>query len=555
MNISSPLTGCLVAAAAAVSVLGAAEVQMKAQRVSLFKNGYACVQMQGELPQGTQVEVKGLPLPLFGTLDWSVPEGVQVTHFEARKVDAVDMGSPSALLRACAGQEVRIVTDRKREYSGVLVSPSPMDAPPLGAFRSEQTPHVQEPVTAPAVVLRTARGSLVSLSASSIVEVEFIGKPQVPTPRPAAAELRVGLQAPAAGSPLQLDFVAQGLSWLPTYRLELQEDDTARLVGNVSVINRLMDMEEVQLELISGEPQLGEGLVTSPLVRLVGLKDFLEAVQTGRDWMQQRRVRSYDTYRSVKLADVDACWVESGADEESINFEDLDVDMSLSGGSGLGHGGSLPDLRPVRAEDLTYYAIPKFSSKRGETVERELFDVTVPCHHVYTCDLPDQHILQAAVRNERTVADIWHCLRLTNTGSLPWSRGVVSCHSAGRFAARSSLPFTSVGQESLLRMSKSMEHSITCREALVKSGTRRERGNSTPDVYQGQITLTNNSDRPMEMELTKAVQGTPTEASDAGQISITPAYSGNPRAQIFWKLHLEPHQEKTCTYTYQYATH
>ena len=543
MKISSPFTGCLVAAMAAAAMLSAEEVQMKAQRVSLFKNGYACLKMQGTLPQGTKVEVKDLPMPIFGTLDWAVPEGVQVTHFVARKAhDSIADSPETALLGMYVGKEVKIFTKSKREYKGVLVGPTPPQPAPKGAFctSDEERPLPQE--SCPVITLRTAEGKWIALSDSSIAGIELTEPTQMPAMHRPAAELSMELAAPAAGSPLQVEMVAHGLSWLPTYRLELNENKQARLIGKVSVINRLLDLEGVELELITGNPALGEGLVTSPLVRLVNLSTFLRALQQDRDWVSDwnRYSRSSDVYRSKRMAVAMPSGVMA------------DDDMAMEEAPAWGEYGGLGGGSSTRTEDLTYYTVPSFSCKRGEVVECELFDITVPYRHVYTCDLPDQRVLQSAARSERSVADVWHCVRLTNTGELPWSMGIISGHSGDRFAARSTLPFTAVGQESLLRLSKTLESVITCREELAENGGYNKSGKAVPSVYRGQVTLTNHSDRPMEMELSKAIIGTPTEASDAGKISVTPAYSGNPRAVISWKLRLEPRQEKTCTYTYQY---
>lgn len=560
-----PIAGCVAAVAAAASVLSADEVQMKAQRVSLFKNGYACVQMSGELPQGTQVEMKGLPMPVFGTLDWSVPEGVRVAHFEARKTEPVGMQAlPAAVLRSCVGRAVTLTTPSKREYCGVVLAPAPLQKAPMGSFCTDEEEGMLPQVNAETVVLRTARGGIVALPAGLIAGVVAAeGAAELPTPRPAAAEICVRLAEPAAGKPLQVDMVTQGLSWLPTYRLDLQQGGQAHLAGNVAVINRLMDLDGVELELITGHPALGEGLVTSPMVRLVGLRKFLQALERNKDWLPETLRREFagdiGYVKHAVMRDAEA------VRQEYVAFDDCAYDMEVAemqaapampsgasasyGDGGMGLLGGMNGGSTSRAEDLTYYTVPSFSSKCGETVECELFSVTVPCRHVYTCDLPDQRVMQAAARSEGAVADIWHCVRLKNDGKLPWSMGVVSCSAEGRFAARSLLPFTAVGQESLLRLSKALETTVTCREELLSSGSR---GENKPDVYRGQIQLTNHSDRPMDMELTKAVIGQPTEASDAGQISVTPAYSGNPRASVSWKLHLKPQESKTCSYTYQY---
>ena len=535
----------LAAVAVAFPMVGnaAEELQMTARRVALFKNGYACVQMRGTLPGGSQALVRGLPIPVFGTLDFRAPEGVNITQITAGRAEGV-LQQSAGFLSAQAGRIVTITTKDKREYRGELVSPIPTSELPPGSFRAAQESDSRELAAGSpnTVVLRTARGDLVSLNADfNIMSIEMEGQPQAFDTQQPEAELSLSMGEGASGKPIHIQFLSKGLSWLPTYRLELQDDGQAHLVGHISVINDLLDLNNVELELVTGSPALGQALITSPMVRLVGLQQFLQSVKNERDWLPRILAANnrtsggaYDTYRATGLAEADSMWdAEMGAE-----FGHARARKSMAQPTGAASARETS----TQAEELTFYNIPSFSCKRGEVVERELFDLTVPYSHVYTCFVPDQHTLQ---RMDNNGIDIWHCVRLKNEGELPWSSGVVSCYSGGRFAARSDLPFTAAGQSGLLQLSKTLEATLTCRETETKREDKKQH-------YQGELILTNRTDHPMELELTKALVGTPTEASDGAQISVTPAYAGNPRSSIVWKLRLEPGQKKTCTYTYSY---
>ena len=63
---------CLFLASLGVA-MGAEPVQLKAEHVALFKNGYSQVSLVGELPASRHVELRGLPVPVEGSLWWQLP--------------------------------------------------------------------------------------------------------------------------------------------------------------------------------------------------------------------------------------------------------------------------------------------------------------------------------------------------------------------------------------------------------------------------------------------------------------------------------------------------
>lgn len=552
----------------AAAVTSAAEVQMQVQRVSLFKNGYSQVRLSGVLPDAAEVQVKNVPIPVFGTLRWMAPEGVKMVRVTGRRTETQQAGASGQwpqIAAANAGRAVRIVCYKDVVYEGVIVSPAQPQELPSSAFLSgEMEFPAEEGVTNSGkcpIVLRTEQGALITVPPAKIVYMDFAdGAPRVPMEKLPSAELSAQLSAAAPGAELGLECMAWGMSWLPEYRLELSDNGKACLVGNIVVLNDLMDMEKVRLELVSGSPAQGESVVSSPLVRLVGVKQYLESISSGRDWVEVYRLllqsvvqrsassqrQSYDVYRSGASAKRSYYAAVAVATPCVADFEEPEDGE--------------------RVEDLYCYSIPNFSCKCGEVVERELFRIEAPYEHVYICAVPDQHELSRRAKNdESTLADIWHCLRLKNDGDMPWSTGVVSCFAGEKLVARSMLSYTSAGRAGLLPLNKTLEAAVGCREELVSKGgshksSRKLKSSGDaddekvrPDVYRGELKITNRSDREMRLELQKAVLGTPTEASDAGSIRVSPSYRGNPTALISWVLTLEPGASKTLIYTYEYA--
>lgn len=500
-----------VAGAALLPMLGAEPVQMKAARVALFKNGYACVEMQGSLRGGRQRQVVlGMPQPVFGTFSWASPAGVARVDSHQREVEVPSVVTGVAeLLRINEGKSVTIELKGGRVYQGVLALPQVGEAP-VGAFADSE-----EAAPAPGyVLLHTFRGDMVSVGAHEIIGIDFaVGEaPNLPSQKVSVTELEVDLaQEPEDGTPLTLSCLAHGLSWLPTYTLNMGEEDKGEISLKATVINDLVDLENVQLELVSGSPSLGTPLIESPLTQLLGIKDFLKILDSTK--MQEEMASgSLGNYAPPQAAETAA--------RDHVN----------------------------RVEELFCYSIPAFSCPRGETLIRKLFSQPVSYRHVYTCTLPSQGVMKRFIRSGKPVAEVWHCLRLTNEGTEPWSSGIITCYSGGRFVSRSVLPFTAPGQESLLRLNQTYECTVHCSEQAAKPDKE------TPEkmLYEGSITICNTSAKPIELELSKEIIGTPQAIGEGGACSTLPGYGDNPIATCSWKLHLEPGEEKTCTYSYEF---
>lgn len=531
--ITPTLKKLTLAAAALVALSPAAEVQMQAERVALFKNGYACIRMQGKLGEEPRVQVHNMPQPILGSFWWQAPVNIVRLEGRTREVETPSTSFDySALLQANQGKQAIMELENGMVYRGaVSMLPAPAEEggsfilPASGGARRESMPDM--------VMLLTPQGGSVSLEIAQIRVLEFPESEQAkpPTQKTKLSELEIELQAPAPDGTLRLSCLTEGLSWLPTYSLALGEDGNAELVCKATIINDLVDLKNVELELVTGFPALGKFLVPGALV---------------------------DADRILASIGMLGLEQDEGGMGMMTNMVHRGV---ITGGLRSGSADSIASADMLnRAEDLFYYTIPNFTCLRGETVMLPVFVLTVPYKHVYTCAVPNQSRLQALSRAGAPIADVFHCVRLTNKGELPWSAGVVTCTSGGRLAARSGLRFTGVEQESLVQLNKTFDAAVACREELVRQGVAGRRvkkqiigdDEQIPSVYRGYLTITNKSDKPMELELSKAVVGTATEVSDAGQIDISPTYSGNANSSIMWKTTLAPGAEKTFTYTYEY---
>ena len=498
------------------ALLGAAEVQLKAERVALFNNGYSQVSLTGELPDARMLELKGLPVPVEGTLWWQLPQGASPVQVEGsiREREIPDPHRRTEdLLAANVGRKVSITMSSGQVYEGELIR---RPLPELGTltYTNHKGSAQQQRLSQQApVFLRNAQGDVLEINLGTVLSLSFDVPPATPMIRELQPQLSMELREAAPGGTLHLECLAGGLSWTPSYRVDLQEQGSAELKCMAVITNNMIDLEQVQLELITGHPTLGrDGLPPSPLARLNSIPE------TENDLYRVKR----KSVQAVAMVNMEDAFADDDAAEES-------------------------EPRVTRTLELYHYPIANFSARKDSTVAREIFTQTSSCAHVYTCHFGVK----------QTKASVYHCLRLSNGAAWPWSPGSVVCYSGGNLLARTTLGATAAGQEALLTLAATLDATATCREEQVSQGSsfgitsRNKSGREAePSTYRGVITLKNDAEQPMDIELSKKISGTATEASDGGQIHTSPEVRGNATSRITWKYRLEPGQEKTCTYSY-----
>ena len=506
---------------------GDSGVQTRVRRVALFKNGYNWVEFSVTLPDAACVRLDGLPNALLGTIWWDTASGVR--QLEGRSIESAVSAENygyADLLVANAGKQVRISLKKDGKLEGKVLAQQEQRTTE-GSFLKEQEIVNSD---APKIIFVQTESGVRSVAVEEVIGVDFDEMPQLPVKKVESNIVTAMLEKPNPGEEFRFGYVSSGMSWLPEYSLELGENGMAKLTCRANIINEMAEMKDVELQLVSGFPSLGEALVSSPVNRANKLRDLLR--QLGLLTEDQvphlaRNAVSYDAYRRKA-----STYSEEGA----------------------GGGAAEEGVRQV--EDLFYYSLPHFSCERGKSILREIFSCRVPCSHVYTCRVPNQSMLESLSSRGEPVADVWHCVRLTNIGKQAWSTGIVTCTVGGSIAARSTLYFTAPGAETMLRLNKNLQTTVQCSEALVKREERKVPGRRndsvTVNTFQGVITLRNSSDREIELCVTKDVTGLVIEADKEGRINVSPRYSGNPCSIVEWKLTMKAGESVELNYSYEY---
>lgn len=510
----------------------AVDVPVAESRVTsaaLFKNGFAFVRRRAESPAGARsVRLGPLPIPVHGSF-WIAgdPAHVKVGPATARK-DRLTERAPALsveeLLRANVGRKLTLFLSDKESLTGTLTAmPEPPQPPwiPL-----EASPVIYAPGL---LVLETSGGS-VALAPSEVRRVAAEGEPlalELERSREATS-LTVALEPQSASAaPLTIFYLERGLTWAPSYAIDLSAEGRATLTAKAEVIDEVEDLEGATLELVTGFPNLRFSDVVSPIAMQGDLASFLAALSVGG--LQTAR---FALGKQV-LANV------AYADESGYSFPTADAP---------------PEGTAV--EDLFLYTVPNVTLKRGERGLYPLFSASVPYAHLYEWDIPDTLDQPEMDRSQSPdIVDIWHSVRLTNDSGVPWTTAPALTMKAGNLLGQDQLAYTPVGGRTTVRITRAVDvqgdraeyEAARDRNAATFYGSSYDRV-----TVRGEIQVTNRKGESIEVEVTKHVQGEVAENPD--EAAVVQVAEGlrrvNPTTRLTWRVPLAAGEERKLTYEY-----
>jgi hypothetical protein len=531
-----------------VCLAAEADVSLRIERVALFKNGLGHFTSTAKLPRdASTIRFGQMPLPSHGTFwaihDSDVPVKGLFTSLEDT-TQTEPIRSVADFIAANVGKTVTIETHNQnsKPITGKLLSVTRAIAP------RQPSPYVMSPrpdernrrgyaTNAVLAMIRTDQG-VVALDVNRIVQCSIAGdaiqaEHAVTSRTPV---LHMELTRPAGGKQVWIDYLARGITWAPSYRIDLTNDKTARLTAKAVVINEVADLDNVKLELVTGFPNLSFADVNSPVGLSQTLEQFMKALQRGRSESTGRGRRNVVAQQRV-MSNV-ASWAAPG--------------MPVADYSTMRQG--------QHAEDLFLYPLDKITIKKGETATLPLFTLSVPYQHVYTWIIPDSLDEQGRqLRRDEAPQDeeeVWHSCRFTNGKKMPLTTAPAQFVKHGRIVGQDICYYTNPGSVATVRINRALR--IVAAQAEYETNRKRNATNFfgyTYDLVQvrGELKLRSALAKDAQVEVTKMLSGKVLDSSGAPDVTAIAKglKSVNTRHRLLWKMNLKAGKDTTLTYSYE----
>jgi hypothetical protein len=348
---------CVLITNAACAEQTKESAKVKIQQVALFKNGLGFFISQVDCPtKQASFIITPEAAPSHGAFWVAYPEKVKLESLIARDVmldESKPANSIEELLKANVGKKVWLSLDDKGEssISGVISfvaqdtqTPRPNPYAP-GVARIEGYSSVLPVQPASLMIVHTDAGDA-AVNPHLVKMVKFpdnkVNTNFSSTSKSVQLEVKMG--SPAGGEKLTLSYLAKGITWAPSYTVDISKDDKASVSAKAVVINEICDLNNITIQLVTGFPHVLFADIVSPLAMKENLAQFLAALNRG----QSERGEEAGRLSNVMVQ------TQSFA---RTRYEDMD--RGLMPAYGAAEAGKT-------AEDLFFYPLEKVNLAKGQ---------------------------------------------------------------------------------------------------------------------------------------------------------------------------------------------
>lgn len=489
--------------------------------LTVFKNGLGFFTREGttELRNGWAV-TEEVPAAALGSL-WvtSLEPGSPVEETVTYIVEVekpAPAGSLDALLAANIGKKV-VLTANNQVLEGVIKA---------------------APGTV--VILTMREGGEVALNKGAVSKVEFQGDHAVDvTAKSPAKRMKFKLAGRGSKGRLMLSYLQKGITWQPSYLVNIEDPKKARLTMKATLVNDVEDLEGVDAYFVVGYPNFRFADVRSPMALDQAMGQFLAELDRaeGKD-EALGRMAGVMTQRMAPLQ------------------EATSLDYGLSG---------LPGVAGAPEEDLFLYGKKGLILKKGERAEYPIFSHEVDYKHVYEWKVPDTLNVdpagyqQSGQRTTEIAEQVWHAVKLTNGTEFPWTTASAFAVSGSKPLAQEVLDYTPRGTSSNLKLTIATDIKVNKREeeAARQRDVRIRNSNYDLVTVKGELDIRNAKTKDVTVEIKKRLTGEVLETSHGGQ--VTKSAEGlrgvNSNALVSWEIPIKAGEEIKVTYTYKVYIH
>ena len=514
------------------------EMTTKPTTVSLFKNGLGYFIREGEIPLKTGwVQARPLPVPVLGTFLLTTEKGLsEVIATKMTVTENVEAINMMEILRANIGKEVELTTYETTLKGIILSVPENRITEPISPNIYGSYPTI---IPSELIFLRTAKKTI-ALAPSRIIQIDFpedkMNSNYSKTKE--ATRLKLHFENAPVKAPVRISYLQKGITWIPSYVIDIEDEKDekkAKITMTARVINEIEDLENVEMNFVTGFPHFMFSEVISPLSLQTDLTSFLASLNGGTG--------NYD-------------YGVFGQRRSEISFNYMaNVNMDMW------EAYDTQEIAGSYQEDLFFYKQENITLKKGECGYYTLLATkTVPYRHIYEWKIADtiddDYNYYDEYNTQSSKEEIWHSIELENQTNIPWTTASATTVKGDNILGQDILNYTPVKGKNNVKITRSTDIKAERNEYEIK---REENNKKIRGYYydlitvKGELKVTNYKSDDITLNITKHLTGSVISKSDDGEMKLVAEglKAINSNSVLEWEIELKAGKNKTIIYQYQ----
>ena len=549
--------------------------EIKAMRqvesVAMFKNGLVVVKETIPISGPGAYLLEDIPKAILGTFfvesDFPVEIVVGTRSIET---DADEIAGLE-YWRQLQGKNVRVKTTDGTTVEGLLLY-SGVDIPKLDGINSmldqpgyvatrnvyaSSYPTVVPGITMPRqnLIIRTNNETTAFFEMSQVASIETT-EPLTTTKTMPIMIFEVDETWPVDFSgTISLFYLTKGMTWSPSYRVDISDAKTLTIEQNAVIANELSDIFDAEISLISGFPRIEFEQTLSLMTPDTTLLSFFnQLANVGRSRsshiMTQQAIIS-NAYMPASMPEVDS--------------------QQLSANEG---------------PDTYYHSIGRRSLDQGSRRSLLVAKKSADYERVMECKIP-AFVGETQNRNDQSdspyrkgeISEVWEVLRFDNPFDFPMTTAPVTVTGAGRFLGQNSAYWTAPAAEVTVPITRAMSVQVVCDEeerggniepweVIHSNGTASPNTENRPLLYRftrsgstyrkqeidAKITVKNLRSEPVKIFLTRQISGEFLKSDIPAETKILVERDSriiNRTHELKWEIELQPGTTKEISFSYE----
>jgi hypothetical protein len=531
--------------------------RMPVKEVTVFKDGHAFVLHEGTMPTNNGAVVMDyLPAPVLGTFfPYSSQKGARLTSVVSgvRRVSVPKTSlTMSELIEGNPGAEVRVeelsgtgVNQKSLSYDATIIGVPTRSSEELDETNPPNSDE-QLPVKSNLVLFKTAAGTSV-VSLDRIQSISFKNGFQSKISNQEfrnLLNLKLKWDGPAKETAeVGMVYLQKGLRWIPSYRVNMHSDGTANVRLQATLVNELCDLNDVNANFVIGVPTFAFADNTDPI-----------AIQNVAAQLAPHLGGGSQTRNAFSNAIMSQGPIFQGATNGTVGPQYGDAFVPDS---------EQPEVASsAKSEDLFIFTAHNITLKKGQRMIVPLGEYQMKYKDVYTLNLPfapprEIHMYHQPSRQDLAKAfsapKVMHNIRLLNKSNQPLTTAPVLLLKEDRLIAQGMSTYTAPNSSCDVALTAAVDVKVKKAERETKrtNDVMRIDDNAYSRVdLEGDIELTNFSEKALEVEVKRFVLGKINSADHGGKVEMINVFEDSdsatdPNSFIWWNWYQWPDWWKT----------